>query len=333
MSNAKYHHLIPQTYMDAWANKSGTLRVRFLDDPNNDVFRNKARIAGSVQFYSIKAGMPICTQEDAAFLFKPVSSFIVKLNGEVLDSPLRLNDCFVDFDDWEIYRADGSKVRKKGIKAKIEQSKILEIEEKWSTKYENRWNEVVDTIEKSVHMNSGSCIPEFEKSYLTEFYIALDWRGFTSNCCFEEAFLESTRGIPLDIEIPESERILPGLKTPAEEMRHYVLLEYYRQYLNESGVIYEDVKSALMRTSFHFLVAAGEASFVTSDTPAFTWEREDGKLVGVLPVAPKILLLKGSCSGNASVYYASRINDEAVEQLNDVICSKASEFVIKPYNL
>lgn len=332
MSNAKYHHLIPQTYMDAWANKSGTLRVRFFDDPNNDVFRNKARIAGSDQFYSIKAGMPICTPEDAAFLFKPVSSFIVKLNGEVLDSPLRLNDCFVYFDDWEIYRADGSKVSKKGIKTKIEQSKILEIEEKWSTKYENRWNVVVNTIEKSVRLNSGSCIPEFEKSYLTEFYTALDWRGFTSNRCFEDAFSELTKELPLDIEIPGSDRILPNLKTPAEEMRHYVLLKYYRQYLNECGVIYEDAKLALARTGFHFLVAADNGSFVTSDTPAFTWEREDGKLVGVLPVTPKILLLKGSHSDDDGVYYVSRINDDIVEYWNDVIRSNASEFVVMPYN-
>ena len=29
-SEAKYHHLIPQTYMSAWANSSGTLLVKDL---------------------------------------------------------------------------------------------------------------------------------------------------------------------------------------------------------------------------------------------------------------------------------------------------------------
>lgn len=332
MSNAKYHHLIPQTYMAAWANKSGTLRVRFLNDQNNEVFRNKAKIAGSKQFYSIKAGMPICTQEDAEFLFRPVSSCIVKLKGEVLDDPLRLNAHFVDFDDWEISGSDGREVSKKDIKAKIKQLKILEIEEKWSTKFENRWNEVVEKIEDSFLANSCSYIQEFEKDYLVGFYTALDWRGFVSNSCFEDAFSELTKKLPLDIEIPESDRILPNLKTPAEEMRHYVLLKYYRQYLNECGVIYEDAKLALARTSFRFLVAAGKGSFVTSDTPAFTWEREDGKLIGVLPVTPKVLLLKGSHSGDDGVYCISHINDEIVERWNDVIHSNASEFVVMPYN-
>lgn len=32
-TQAKYHHLIPQTYMSAWANQSGTLNIEFLNKP------------------------------------------------------------------------------------------------------------------------------------------------------------------------------------------------------------------------------------------------------------------------------------------------------------
>lgn len=44
-TKAKYHHLIPQTYMSAWANQSGTLNIEFLKNPGTIVSRNKENIA------------------------------------------------------------------------------------------------------------------------------------------------------------------------------------------------------------------------------------------------------------------------------------------------
>ena len=66
---AKYHHLIPQTYMSAWANNSGTLKVEFINEPGIIVERNKEHIAGITDYHSIRAGMPICTATDAASIF------------------------------------------------------------------------------------------------------------------------------------------------------------------------------------------------------------------------------------------------------------------------
>lgn len=43
-TKAKYHHLIPQTYMSAWANQSGTLNIEFLKNPGTIVPRNKENI-------------------------------------------------------------------------------------------------------------------------------------------------------------------------------------------------------------------------------------------------------------------------------------------------
>ncbi|MFQ9072350.1 MAG: hypothetical protein ACLR43_06170 [Faecalibacillus faecis] len=39
-----------------------------------------------------------------------------------------------------------------------------------------------------------------------------------------------------EIDIPEEERELPMLDNAAEEMKHNLLLKFYRQYLNDSGV-------------------------------------------------------------------------------------------------
>lgn len=42
-TQAKYHHLIPQTYMSAWANEAGTLQIEFLNNPGVLKQRNKEK--------------------------------------------------------------------------------------------------------------------------------------------------------------------------------------------------------------------------------------------------------------------------------------------------
>ena len=329
-TQAKYHHLIPQTYMSAWANGSGTLKVIFINNPNEVVERNKEKIAGVNDFYSIKAGMPLCTQRDADVIFASVSAFRVELDGIVLSDSLALNSKYYDFDRWCITRSDGTPVSKKRLKREIEQVKIKDIEENWSKKYENGWDEEVKRITQAVCTSGVSEIPELDKEYLIEFFTALDWRGFHLNQQFEKTLQMLTKDIFADIDIPEEERILPCLKTAYDEMRHYLLLKYYRSFLNETGVIYVDAMANLQHTSFHFLIADGSTQFLTSDTPAFVNKREDGKLVGLLPITPNILMAKGRCSDGEGKYYISHITDAAVQKYNNAIYANAAEFVILP---
>ena len=90
-TKAKYHHLIPQTYMSASANGSGTLKVEFKNNPGVITERNKERIAGITDFHSIRAGMPLCTEDDAKTIFSSVLGYMVECNGEKLAGPLDLN--------------------------------------------------------------------------------------------------------------------------------------------------------------------------------------------------------------------------------------------------
>lgn len=329
-TEAKYHHLIPQTYMSAWANGSGTLRVKFLNNPEKTVERNKENIAGITDFHSIKAGMPLCTRQDTDLIFSSLASFIVELDGEVIQDSLELNKKYYDFDRWNVTRRDGSPVSKKRIRSEIEKVKIKDIEENWSVKYENAWALEVGKINSILHTNCTPTVQAFDKEYLMKFFTALDWRGFNSNQQFEEVYQSLTQGILTDIDIPENERILPFLKTASEEMRHYLLLQYYRRYLNDTGVIYTDAMANLQNTNFHFLIADGPTLFVTSDTPAFLHKRDDEKLVGLLPITPNILMAKGRCAEESDVYFVTHITDEAVKKYNEVICANAEEFIIVP---
>lgn len=331
-TQAKYHHLIPQTYMSAWANTSGTIKIKFLKNPTIVEKRNKENIAGITDYHSIKAGMPICTKQDADLIFAAVLPFTVELDGEILSDSLALNNKYYDFDRWIITRSDGSPVSKKKLKHEIEQVKIKDIEANWSTKYENNWSIEVSKIESVIQPNKNTTTQAFDKDYLMKFFTALDWRGFNSNKQFEDVYQSLTKAVLESINIPENERVFPFLKTASEEMRHYLLLKYYRDYLNDTGVIYTDASENLKHTSFHFLVADGPTRFITSDTPAFLHKREDGQLVGLLPITPNILMAKGWCSDGENKYYVSHITDEAVQNYNATIYANADEFVIIPNN-
>lgn len=329
-TEAKYHHLIPQTYMSAWANSSGTLKVEFVKQPGKIVDRNKENIAGVNDFHSIRAGMPLCTASDAATIFAAVSGYTIKCEGKELTTPLELNKHYYDFDKWTITRTDGSPVAKKRIKNEIDQVKIKDIEVNWSVKYENEWSQEVRKIESAVLTAANGSLPSFDKEYLMRFFTALDWRGFSSNQFFEDLYKRLTQGVLDEVDIPENERMLPSLKTAADEMRHELLLQFFRKYLNDDGVIYKDAMANLAHTNFHFLVADGNMRFITCDSPAFIHTREDGLLVGALPITPRILMAKGKCSDEDDRFYVTHITDETVARYNTAIWESAEEFVIHP---
>lgn len=329
-TQAKYHHLIPQTYMAAWANDAGTLEVEFLSNPGVFKSKNKDNIAGITDYHSIKAGMIICTKDDTDKIFAPLANYTVEIDGQVVSDTLEMNRKFYDFDAWVIRRSDGSLVSKKAVKREIEKIKIKDIESNWSTKYENEWNRVVCDLESVIFTSESESIIAIHKDYLMRFFVALDWRSIQSNDEFQKAFRPFADALLDEIEIPKEERILPCLKTAADEMQHNLLLKYYRKYLNDDGVIYTHAMASLKHTNFHFLIADGPTYFDTSDNPSFIYNRNDGVKEGLMPMTPRILIAQGKCTEDADKYFITHISDDAVKKYNKIIRANANEFVIHP---
>ena len=329
-TKAKYHHLIPRTYFSAWEHGSGTLYVQFCGEEEG-VERNKDRIAGVTNYHSIIAGMPIVTETDAQKIFASLNDFEVRYSGQIITDALELNRLYYDFANWEIFRADGSPVSKKRIKAQIEDVKIRDIESLWSSKYEDAWGQIRDELITKVTSAATVCIPAFQKEYLMKFYTALDWRSIKSNIQFNETWEWLCNEVLQlnQIEIPEEERELPMLENAAEEMRHNLLLKFYRQYLNDDGVIYKNAMANLAHTSFHFLVADGQETFITSDNPVFVFRRNDGKLQGVLPISPRVLMAQGKNTDSDDKFYITHITEDAVRRYNEEIKKNAVDFVVK----
>ena len=113
-TKAKYHHLIPRTYLSAWEHGNGTLYIRFLENKESVVERNKDKIAGITNYHSIVAGMPIVTKEDADKIFACLEDLEVHYGEVVVSDNLELNKIYYDFDNWTIQRKDGSDQRRSG---------------------------------------------------------------------------------------------------------------------------------------------------------------------------------------------------------------------------
>lgn len=238
-TKAKYHHLIPRTYLSAWEHGNGTLYIRYLDDKENVVERNKDKIAGVTNYHSIVAGMPIVTKTDADIIFTCLSDLEVHYDDAIISDSLELNKIYYDFENWEVYRKDGSIVSKKKLKSEIDKVKIRDIEALWSSKYEDAWGTIRSELVNSIMNSSDGIIPDTHKEYLMKFYTALDWRSIKSNLQFNDAWEWLCKEVfRLDeIDIPKEERELPMLENAAEEIKHNLLLNFYRKYLNDDGVI------------------------------------------------------------------------------------------------
>lgn len=297
-TRAKYHHLIPRTYLSAWEHGNGTLYVRYLKEKERIIERNKNRIAGITNYYSIIAGMPIVTIEDADKIFSCLKGLEVHYRDRVISDNLELNKIYYDFKNWKVYRKDGSIVSKKKLKSEIDKVKIQDIERLWSSEYENKWRNVLLDLERIIMNSSDEVIPATNKEYLMKFYTALDWRSIKSNSHFNDiSELICKKMLSLDkISISRQKRELPMLDNAEAEIKHDLLLKFYRQYLNNSGIIFTHAMENLANTSFYFLIADGAETFNTSDNPAFKLKRQDNKIEGILPLTPKILMVQGKCS-------------------------------------
>lgn len=190
--------------------------------------------------------MPLCTLADTDLIFAAVKGYTVECCGEILSTTLDMNRRYYDFDIWIIKRPDGILVSKKPIRCEIEKVKIKDIEVNWCTKYENDWADEVQKIERLVLGTAEQEIPAFDKEYLMCFFIAIDWRGFCSNQMFETTYNTLVAELA-DVDIPEKECLLPSLRTAADEMRHSLLLQYYRKFLDDTGVIYQDAMANLKK--------------------------------------------------------------------------------------
>lgn len=329
MSTPKYHHLIPQTYMKSWCYSNKSIYIVNKESLGQVTPRNIESIAGIRYYHTIKAGMPCCNQFDTELIFRATKDYIIKFRGNLVSDTMELNKIYSQFNDWEITRLDGSMANRKALKNTIDSEAVTDIETLWSKLYENDWGSMLKKINQIILGTSENTVREFDKKYLMEFFVALDWRSFATNNIYNNLYEHIGDEFLLkSMEIPKGERIYPFLETMYDELYHCSLLNKYRDFLNGTGMMFEYALKAIEYTSFHFYIATGNTTFITSDNPSFIFTREDGLHLGVLPISPRILMIKGRNSNKEKVFYVSKVTDDIVKKYNKLILDSAVNFII-----
>jgi hypothetical protein len=331
MGNAKYHHLIPQTYLRSWCYSGESVYSMNKSNLSEVTIKNISNNFGQNHYHSIRAGMPCCTNEDLLKIFEPLNNFKIFLDEKELSSLVEYNNNYFRFDEWELYYPNNrrvSRAAKNTIRSRIEANKILDIEELWSIKYESGWNFLLQMIQQRIDDATGTNMDEFYKGKLMKFIVSLNWRSFTSNQQLGETFEFINSLIDLrSIEIPKEDRNIATDETAYDEMKHNFLLKQFADFLSDKGIVYETAKGYIRHLGIRFLVSNGGLEFITSDNPSFTYLTDDG-MHHIMPVNPRILISIGKISVNKDKYYIEYLSDNEVRKMNSLIAENSEEFII-----
>lgn len=331
MSKAKYHHLVPRVYLRPWCYKNDSIYV--LDKGSKKIeSKNINNNFGKSNFHSLQVGMPILNRVELKEIFEPLKGYDVYFEETRLEDYSILNDKYYAFDEWIIKKEDRiiSKRDRNEILSSVEGKKIIDIEKAWATKYEDKWNifreDLIDRISKTQDLKTDA----IKEGFLMKFIVGMNWRGFLGNKDFTAIYDFISGGLGLKkIQIPDEERYKKYLETADDdEMKNYILLKRYREFLNDKGYIYEMARQYIRNLEIKFYIAEDNVNFITSDNPSFITENIDKKHVHVMPITPKVLACIGKSTNKGNEYFIELVNNKEVRKINDIIFKEAFEKII-----
>jgi len=351
-------HLVPQCYMREWSYNGG--RSVWVFDKTQQyneqvpeasdwsiISRKTDKINAIDNFYDLKAGSLYMPEDALEEIWGVFREFHVYLNGEKLDSLEKMNRNYFQFSAWEIRDSNGlviSQCDKDKIYQYLINSRYTYIETKWARKYENNWRDYIKEIERKVRQlkalgskDTKECLPtvsitQADIALLMKYLLIYDWRSFEGNGYFNEIIEAIISLIPEinDIEIPETERIHQEDKTVMDEIVHNIRLKYYIDFLkNDSGVIRSYIEEYENNLTVCFNLTDPTYPFITSNIPAFVFNREDGLKEHILVARPTMLISLGR--GESEHFVVSNLSKEHVDTYNKGI-AKHGSLIIVPTN-
>lgn len=336
MSDHKYHHLTPQTYMRGWKHKKSSVFIvqKGMDDLGES--KSTEDIGGKDYYYSFRAGSLGLTGTESKRIFEPLKDYIVKINDKTIRDPLIMNKEFIEFNNWTIFHSDGqplSNQEKQDLRARITSNHLTDIENKWDKKFEKQWNHIVELISKNVVDNPNTIfIKGIKRKELIRFMVSLEWRTKPYHPILQESIdlLLNMFGIDSElksIKYEEDERVYPFLETAYDEQVHALLLSTYRQFLKDGGFMMDEVNSFIKNFTTVLLIAPDNKEFITSDNPVCRYYNMEGKIEYIFPITPK-LACKLEKGGAQTEYLLRKPKASEIVDINHHLKDNCHKFYI-----
>lgn len=350
----KKQHLIPQTYMSAWANNNKKVKVENVKNKQTAIRRTDKILYKDYQ-YSYRAGMSGCTQDMTNRFFSPLSNLIVKISGIVVTDTMKMNDNWDYFDEWEITDKDETQINaedREVLKREIENVIDNTIEDHWSKEYENHWKSIVKEIEEKILDPSFTSVPAFKKEDLLSFISALAIRqyGHIKGCeivisiaedLFKKLFQSELDLVDQYADNNYSQLPNKNVSSPQPitsnlsehfNFRHDFYQYQYKKDKDMNGGLIEKLRMLLHDLTFQFYVCNESNYFITSDHPVIIGKSCKGHLAALFPITPRIALVLKHTPDDISRYYIFHISGRVVDSFNAEIRRYAQKLVIYPMN-
>lgn len=348
-------HLVPQCYMREWSYNGGKSvwiykkKEQLTEDyPEHKRWKIESKSTKKINaldnFHDLKAGSPYLPEEAMEEIYGFLLKFDISIEGETIDTLEKINQHYFEFENWNIADSDGRAItadEKKQIALCLKESRYTYIETEWAKTYENNWRTYITAIEQKVRNLKASVLPEITEpqqgdgiskndiELLMKYLIIYDWRSFQGNEYFNQAFeyVESVLPELRNIEIPESSRLHPEDTTVMEEIKHNIRLKYFIDFLkNDTGMIRTFIEMYKENLEICFYLTDSSYPFITSNTPAFIINREDGLKEHVLVALPTMLIALGR--GAVNQFIISNLNHEEVDYYNKKIANHGDILIV-----
>ena len=339
MSEAKYHHRIPQTYMKSWC-FSGDSVWWYDKESKVSKQRNIGNIMGVNHFHSIKAGSIFTKTEALDKIFAPLDGHTVfdsDYEGKTtqLMTKDELNQKFYNYDNWTIKDSDGNELtakQKRILYNEISQISDNYIEKAWSQKYENAWKDTITEIEKvvkDIHDKKPILLTDTAYHTIIDYFVMFQWRSKQGYDEARKVIDWITEVVPEIMRMTVSDSVHKEDKTVQDEMWHNYLLSQYHKFLNGDGVMSQELEQYFEKLSPIFMIDKTE-SIITSDNPCFTFINKDGYREPILVALPGLIIsLAKKDPDSPNSYRIYEMNSDDVKYYNRVIFESGNEIISK----
>lgn len=336
---AKEQHLVPRTYMRKWSyNNTDSIYVFDKNKQEKGIqLGNVNSINYMVGFHDIKAGDVFVPDEALEELFGFVNEqCTIMYEQEVLDTLRKLNDKFYDYDNWEIFGADGvqaTRSERNEIKRVISQSRYTFIETEWCYQYEDDWVQFINEIERkartsySVVHRKPEILSREELIKLMEYVLIYDFRNTKGNAWINQIIDDIFPKEIAEIEIPSNERVHKFNKTIGDEVKYEVRIRAFYEYLHrKNGKIKLMLNNYLENMGLRICLTTIDNPFITSETPSMVVKNIDGLNEHIFVATPTMLITVYK-TDNTHRYMVENFKRKYVNRYNKYI-AKTSELLI-----
>lgn len=231
-----------------------------------------------------------------------------------------------NINNWDFYYYNGNKAKKKTFLNKFNDIYCYLLENEFSKRFENMWENVykdfISEVEKNSYLNANAKVSQEIIENIVSFFLMMLCRNLKFDGLGNYSWIADNLE-----QIRFSDDSIEEIKTDLW------LLDLYRIFYRTNKGIYNNAFVNIVRDGKLVLVKANsKRKFITSDNPAFVHMSKvemENKNGFYFPISPNYLLLivKGG-NGSLNIVEYRTVDSEMVRKYNQIIASHGNKIMV-----